>query len=171
MKKLLNASLAIAVLSVALISSCSKGSKGDTGAKGPAGPDSVYSSSWLSMTMHDSAEAANKDTVAVEGVFAPGITQGIIDSGVVVTYLGVRNSSGNLIEEDAPSNMEVTISAGYIYLRAFANYTGYGFRYVAIPGKTVYSITSVTGLTKAQIQQLTPDQLHQALRSANVSTN
>jgi hypothetical protein len=170
MKKLLHVSLAALILAVVSLSSCSKGPKGDTGATGAAGPDSVYSSGWLTLSMTDTVFSVG-DTGVVQGVFAPAVTQGILDSGVVEAYIAVDDGNGNTIEENAEVDMEITMSVGYLYLQSGSDFTGVGFRYVVIPGKQVAAIASATGLTRADLQKLSPDKLAAALKTAGVSTN
>ncbi|TDX01972.1 hypothetical protein [Dinghuibacter silviterrae] len=170
MKKLLNASLAVAVLALAIFSSCSKGSNGATGATGPAGPDSVFSSGWFTLAMHDSVVAVG-DTIFVEGVTTPNVTQGILDSGVVLAYIAVDDANGNTIEENAAVDMEITMSVGYLYLQSSSDYSQVSFRYVVIPGKDVATIASTTGLTRSELQKLSPDKLSAALKTAGISSN
>jgi hypothetical protein len=157
-KKFFHVSLAAVAVALVLFSSCSKGPKGDTGATGaagPAGPDNVFYSPWLTLTMTDSVEASfNNDTVAVQNVFAPAITQPILDSGLVLEYIEVLDNNGNTIEENAEANMECTLSLGAIYLNAPFDFSGFGFRYVAIPGSVLTTIESTSGLSATQIKNL-----------------
>lgn len=170
MKKLLYVSLAAALVALLSFPSCSKGPKGDTG---PAGPDSVFHSPWLTLNMSDSVETGLNDTVAVQNVFAPAITQSIIDGGMILTYIGVPDNNGNVVEEEnAGENMEVTISVGAIYLRSFIDFSTYDFRYVVIPGTIVAQIESTTGMSQTQIRNMSYSDLNKALgNTLSVKTN
>lgn len=168
MQKLMNVSLAIAVLAIASFSSCSKGAKGDTGATGAtgaAGPDSVYYSNWTNVSMTGGVDSQGDSTYS-EGISASVITQGIIDSGLVITYVGVNAGGSDITDiEPADNYMETDISIGAIYLISYnGDLTGdFAFRYVVIPGSVLTTDAAWQGLSKTQIRALSYDQVNQKL--------
>ncbi len=170
MKKLLNVSLAIALLAVASFSSCSKGPKGDTGTTGPAGPDSVFSSAWavLSMTFNTT------DSAYEETITAATITQPILDSGVILTYIHYIDNNGNDNYEPATDYMSTTFLVGQIELFSNINFTNLAeFRYVTIPGALIGTTSSpFAGLTIGQVKALSYQQVNKLLgNTATVKTN
>ena len=173
MKKLLHVSLAIAVLVVLSFSSCSKGAKGDTGAAGAtgaAGPDSVFSSAWVTLSMTFSSTDSDYE----ETITAASITQPILDSGVILTYIHYIDNNGNDNYEPATDYMGTTFLVGQIELFSNINFTNLAeFRYVTIPGALIGTTASpFVGLSKGQIKTLSYQQVNKLLgNTASVKTN
>jgi hypothetical protein len=75
--------LCAATIIIIGMSSCSKGTAGPAGAQGPAGPDSVVYSNWITLAFtYNPNDSLFHDTLS-----APTITSGILDSGVILTYI------------------------------------------------------------------------------------
>ena len=133
---------------------CSKGTTGPAGPQGPPGPDSVIHSNWivLNMVSHDN------DTTFDETLSAPAITQKILDSGIILTYISVQdNTNTTLVFNAAPYFLSEIFSPGQIDLVAPADFTGVNYRYVVIPGSTTAgTITSgpAKGLTVSELRAM-----------------
>jgi hypothetical protein len=136
---------------------CSKGSAGPAGPAGPPGPDSVVHSKWITLSMALNVGTAN-DTFYTQTIVAPAITQKILDSGIVLTYLGfVDNNSITNVAIASPYFFNEIFTPGSISLLSFSNYTGTDYRYVVVPGTVVAgNITSgpAKGLTKQQLKDM-----------------
>ncbi len=161
-----------------LMFSCSKGpagSAGPAGATGPAGPDSVVHSDWITLAMIPTDPG---DTLFYQEIPATPITQEILDSGLVLSYVAayVSNPSGSgtsEIVENASDFMSVIYTVGNIEVDGFpgvdfnstnGNFSG-NFRYVVIPGK-VLAESIAKGYSKAQIGSLSFDQATQLFGSS-----
>ncbi|MES1249735.1 MAG: hypothetical protein ABUL46_03580, partial [Chitinophaga rupis] len=83
--RLLSIALFLGMIS-GMITGCKKGDTGPEGPQGPAGPDSVYSSPWITDL---SPTYVPDDTLyeLIPPLSAPSITQGILDSGIVLSYV------------------------------------------------------------------------------------
>src|SRR5271154_6028675 len=66
----------------------SNGSNGANGTNGTNGTDSVLHSAWipLAMTVDTFTNNGTPDSIFVDTLLTPAITQAIIDSGVVLSY-------------------------------------------------------------------------------------
>src|SRR5579871_5373568 len=119
------------VISIAIIS-CSKGSTGPQGPAGPAGTngtngtngtDSVLYSAWDTLsTPYDTTAAAYTDTIQ-----APAITQSIIDSGLVISYVkDIYGNTGTTVDitEYITSGVFVTYGLGTINISSGFDMTG-----------------------------------------------
>src|SRR6185312_4960373 len=81
----------ILILAASLITgmiSCKKGDTGPAGPAGPAGPDSVVYSGWIELTPTYMPD----DTVFLDTIPAPSITQAILDSGIILSYVNIGTS-------------------------------------------------------------------------------
>lgn len=185
MKKLLYASLAVAVLAVASFSSCSKGSAGATGATGatgPAGPDSVYYSAWIPANFTGATDQ-NGDSLYYQNITCGNVTQGILDSGLIISYIG-QLVSGTYVDVQPTLNYNVfedfELSSVYFSTASTANggigTTGnggvLGLRFIIIPGDVAAASTDFKGLSKTQIQTMSYDKINQILgNKLSVKTN
>ena len=118
MKKLKLLAVVFAGLAFVLVS-CQKGATGPagangaTGATGPAGPDSVIHSKWVTLSMSIAGTQANSgggiDTFYTQTITAPAITQRILDSGLVLTYLSFVDNNGatNVVNAASYFNPEI----------------------------------------------------------------
>jgi hypothetical protein len=140
----------VLILAASLITgmiSCKKGDTGPAGPAGPAGPDSVVYSPWISLAPTYSAA----DTLFFQDITAPSITQAILDSGIILSYVNfgtggtydiVPVSSLNymMLEDFAVGSVSLTISPAY-------DLSGLPYRYVTIPGSKIEG-NKTTGMVK-----------------------
>jgi hypothetical protein len=145
----------ILVLLVAVIAvGCSKSSTGPAGPAGPAGPDSVVYGGWTVLNLVYNAN----DQLDEQAISAPGITQRILDSGIILTYVGQPNgSSASDVASGSVFLAEYGVSEDYslgnIALAGDTNLVnGLVYRYVAVPGK-VSDGTMVSGPLKGMTKQ------------------
>jgi len=121
-----------------LFANCKKGDPGATGPAGPAGPAGVAGpigtanviySPWANVTFTGSGTSYSAL------ITAPGVTQDIMDKGVVKTYFkfGTAVYDGNYSNVPTGASIYEYLTLGAINLRAtFA--ASYPWRYVIIPG-------------------------------------
>ena len=154
------------------MTSCSKsGSTGPAGPRGPAGPDSVIYSAWIPLTFTFNAT----DSLFEDTISAPNLTSGILDSGVILSYIqftdqfGVEHiqsiaSLGSFLFEDF-SPGEINITSPYVDL------TSYLYRYVIIPGSKTAGNSAATrkvnGYTTAELKAMPYSQVQQVLADKN----
>ena len=127
--------------SVLAFTNCKKGDPGATGPAGPAGPTgatgatgatgvaNVIYSPWANVTFTGSGTSWSAQ------ITAPGVTQDIMDKGVVKTYFkfGTAVYEGNYSNIPTGASIYQYLTVGAINLRAtFA--ANYPWRYVIIPG-------------------------------------
>ena len=172
MKKLKLFSLATLAVVIGLYSCSKKGDTGATGATGPAGPDSVYYSTWASVDLVGGVLTSG-DSAYQQDIVAANLTQGILDSGLVVTYLdyvSTGSSGSGTVDDVFPlvgSGLNEDYIVGNIILSSVAwnsggpalFYNGYGVRYVIIPGSVLATSEAFKGLTKAQISTMSYNKL------------
>jgi len=144
--------LILAALVTALFStfSCSKSNNNSTSVK-----DSVLYSNWAPLKM--SLLGVNPqfgDSVYGQAIPVKAITRAVLDRGLVLTYIQGIDNNGDTLIQNAEVFMNQRIYAGEIDLFSEPNdYTGYNFRYVIIPGRTL--VNGVSG----QVETYTPAQL------------
>lgn len=123
-----------------IFSNCKKGDPGPAGATGPAGPTgaigpigtaNIIYSPWANLTFTGSGTSWSAL------ITAPGVTQDIMDKGVVKTYFkfgtGVYEGNYTNLTGGSTSAIYQFLSVGAINLRStFA--ANYPWRYVIIPG-------------------------------------
>jgi len=149
--------------------SCKKGDTGPAGPAGPAGPDSVVYSNWIPLTFTYVAT----DTAFEDTILAPTITEGILDSGVILSYIQFTDQNNDIhIEPMASLGSFVfeDFSIGKINLFSFqADLTGYLYRYVTIPGSKKANSTTikVKGYTPQELKAMSYDQVQQVLSEKN----
>lgn len=108
--------------------SCSK--DGTAGPKGDPGTANVIHSPWINLNL-----AFDKtDSIYYQTITAPGITQNILDSGVVLSYLGISSNGQTTVVNAATYFQEEDYNVGSITLYSYYAYTGVQYRYVIIPG-------------------------------------
>jgi hypothetical protein len=156
--------LALATIVIMGLVGCSKGSTGPAGPAGPAGPDSVYSSPWISLN------ATQVDTTAfVDSIVAQTLTKGILDSGMILSYVNLPDQNGtyHVVAVSAVETQQFydDYSIGQINIFASFDFTGVSYRYVSIPGsKTVgnsvnkmyngYTIKELKSMSFEKVQQI-----------------
>lgn len=144
---------ALVFLVVVLGLGCSKGTVGPTGPQGPAGPDSVIYSSWTPINL-----TALATSFYSQSIFAPSITQRILDSGVILTYIGLPNGASASDVAPASNFLSEDFVVDSIYLNSDTNLNnGLVYRYVVVPGSqqagTMVS-GPAKGLTKEQLMTM-----------------
>ena len=168
--KQLRSLLCAATIIVIGMSSCSKGTTGPagpTGPRGPAGPDSVVYSNWVALSFTYNPN----DSLYVDTLSAPAITAGILDSGVILTYIQYPDVN-NVAHIQPVSALNYIISEDYsvgeINILSTQDLTNLQYRYVTIPGSKAagnsaarkvngYTITQLKAMSYAQVQQVLAD--------------
>jgi hypothetical protein len=162
--------LAVATIVIMGLIGCSKGSTGPAGPAGPAGPDSVMYSDWITLnTPYNTNDSLFEDTIV-----APAITSGIIDSGVILTYIQYPDQN-NLTHTVSVSSLGGFVFEDYIVGKINigspnVDLTGLLYRYVIIPGsKKTNGVTAgkVKGYTPTELKAMSYDQLRQVLAEKN----
>lgn len=147
--------LLVAVIAAIAVMSCQKGATGDTGATGPAGPDSVMHTAWITLnTPFNSTDSLYEETIT-----APTLTSQVLDSDIVLSYIGIPNGSDTAVLTVAeaatlygPISQELHV--GNIYLYALYDYTGALYRYVFIKGTVLVSRTTGQVYTKQELEAM-----------------
>jgi hypothetical protein len=152
---------------------CSKGDAGPQGPAGPAGPDSVIHSKWIVLNMQQNVGTSN-DTFYTQTINAPAITQRILDSGIVLTYLSIvdTNNVTNVVNA-SPYFFSEIFTPGAIDLVSFSDYSTFSYRYVVVPG-SISSGTMISGpakgMTKAQLQNMSYQAVQKLLGQSSTTT-
>jgi hypothetical protein len=169
----------LAVMSAVIFMDACKGEKGDvgpagtTGAAGPTGANgavgatgatgtaNVIYSPWVAFPASTTTSAA-----FLYNFVTPGITQDILDKGVVLSF--VRTGSTGTSTETYPlpyvfpssstaSNSEIYASyiIGNIKVRSTFGLSGVGFRYVIIPGGVAGGrMASLKGMSYEEVKRM-----------------
>jgi hypothetical protein len=161
--------LVVATIIAIGMMSCSKGSTGPAGPAGPAGPDSVAYSAWIPLTFtYNTNDSLFEDTI-----LAPAVTTGILDSGVILSYIQFKDQN-NVVHIQTISSLSNVISEDYsvgkINIIAFFDLTNFLYRYVVIPGslKTGNSTnTKIKGYTPTELKAMSFEQVQQVLADKN----
>jgi hypothetical protein len=153
------------------LASCSKSSTGSTGPAGPAGPDSVIYSAWIPLSFtYNTTDSAYEETIN-----APNITQGVLDSGLIVSYIQFTDQS-NVVHIESISSLGSfffeDFSLGSINLQVpGGDLSGYLYRYIIIPGSMVAGNNAATrkvnGYTTAELKAMSLAQVQQVLSGKN----
>jgi hypothetical protein len=131
----------ILILAASLITgmiSCKKGDTGPAGPAGPAGPDSVVYSPWISLNpTYDT-----NDSLFEQALFAPSITKGILDSGIILSYINLGTSDNPDVVPVASLNYlfnfeEFVEDSIYLSIYPILDPSGLPYRYVTIPGSKI----------------------------------
>jgi hypothetical protein len=167
--------LAIAFLGIAFVSivSCKKGDTGPAGPAGAAGPDSVIHSTWIPLSMTLQVDA-NNDSSYTQSITALNITQEIIDSGVVLSYienLFVNDGSIVDVSDYGGGYLDVTYNVGVINITSyFGDLSGAYYRYVIIPGSILATNSVLKGYTKQQLKSVDYATITKALGISTTKT-
>jgi hypothetical protein len=164
--------LCAATIIIIGMSSCSKGTAGPagpTGPQGPAGPDSVVYSNWITLAFtYNPNDSLFHDTLS-----APTITSGILDSGVILTYIQFPDAN-NVAHIQPVSALNYIISEDYsvgeINILSTQDLTNLQYRYVTIPGSKAAGNSAtrkVNGYTTAQLKAMSYAQVQQVLAGKN----
>jgi hypothetical protein len=161
--------LCAATIIIIGMSSCSKGTTGPAGPQGPAGPDSVVYSNWITLTFTYNAN----DSLFHDTLSAPTITSGILDSGVILTYIQFPDAN-NVAHIQPVSALNYIISEDYsvgeINILSTQDLTNLQYRYVTIPGSKAAGNSAtrkVNGYTTTQLKAMSYAQVQQVLASKN----
>jgi hypothetical protein len=161
--------LAVATIVIMGLVSCSKGDAGPAGPVGPAGPDSVMYSDWITLALTFN----NTDSLYEQTIIAPSITQGILDSGLVVSYIQYTDQNTGEVHIQSIASLGSLIwddySLGKVNMFANLNLSDYLYRYVAIPGskKVNGNTNKVKGYTTAELKAMSFEQLQKVLADKN----
>ncbi len=141
------------VIVMGMIGCSKKGDQGPIGPRGPAGPDSVVYSQWITLNSTYNPD----DTLFEDTLSAPSITQGILDSGIILTYVNFQESDGTYHVVPVSSlNYFISedYSLGHINIIATADLTGLPYRYVTIPGSKIEGNRSSGSIQGHTIQEM-----------------
>jgi hypothetical protein len=161
--------LAVATITVMAFVSCSKGDTGPAGPVGPAGPDSVMYSNWITLSLTFN----NTDSLYEQTITAPAITQGVLDSGLVVSYIQYTDQNTGEVHIQSIASLGSLIwddySLGKVNMFANLNLSDFLYRYVIIRGTTKINGTTnkVKGYTPSELKAMPLDQLKQVLSEKN----
>jgi hypothetical protein len=146
--KNLKMSSALAFSIAILTLGCSKGSVGPTGPRGPAGPDSVIYSAWTSINL-----TIVSTSFYSQAIVASAITQRILDSGIILTYIGLPNGTSASDIAPASNFLSQDFVVDSIFLSSDTNLNnGLVYRYVVVPGSQQAG-TMITGPAKGLTQE------------------
>jgi len=161
--------LAVATIVIMGLLGCSKGSTGPAGPAGPAGPDSVMYSSWITLALTYNTN----DSLYEQTILAPSITQGILDSGLVLSYIQYTDQSTGEVHIQAIASLGSLIwddySVGKVNMFANLDLSTYLYRYVAIPGskKVNGAATKIKGYTPTELKTMSYEQVQDVLKNNN----
>ena len=179
--------LLIAITLMGILFSSCKGDPGPAGPQGPAGPTgptgatgapgatgatgtaNVIYSNWTNVTMTNTGPFW-------EGLLnAPGITQTVLDRGVVNVYLRNENSQIFQLNYSSPGGnyIHYFLTVGLITIRSSVN-SSYAYRYVIIPGGVSggrFTSGALIGYSTEQIKSLSYDDLCKLLNIPPDGTN
>jgi hypothetical protein len=162
--------LFVAAVIVVGMTSCSKsGSTGPAGPAGPAGPDSVIYSAWISLnTPFNTTDSLFEGTVS-----ASSLTAGILDSGVILSYINFSQTSVADIQPVSALNYFISedYTVGQINILSTQDLTGLPYRYVIVPGSKIAGNSAATrkinGYTTAELKAMSLAQVQQVLADKN----
>ena len=118
----------IVSLGAVLCISCNKDNTVVTGPTGATGRANVKYSGWNTLSMQfSSGDSLYEQTIKVDS-----LTQPILDSGIVLTYLKSNSSPTQIVNANA--YMDEVYSVGSINLYSSYDYSGFSYRYIIIPG-------------------------------------
>jgi hypothetical protein len=166
MKKFRSLLVAAVIIVIGMIS-CSKGSTGPAGPAGPAGPDSVTYSSWIPLAL----TYVPADTLFEQTISAPSITQAILDSGVILSYVNFQETNGTYHVIPTAGLLGLGIfedfAVGQVNIQSVQDYSTLPYRFVTIPGslKTGNSASAqkVKGYTIQELKAMPYEQVQQVL--------
>src|SRR5579862_5208661 len=176
-------------ISVAMIS-CSKGPAGPAGATGATGAagangsngtngtngtDSVLHSPWITLTttVDTFTNNGSPDSIFLDTLTTPAITQTVLDSGVILSYIqNLFNNDGSIVNVlDYAGYMEVDYVLGQIRIQVLSDVSGAQFRYVIIPGAILTQSASFKNYTKQQIKAMDYSTASRLLQEATNKTS
>jgi len=142
---------------------CEKTETGATGPQGATGTANVQYATWNALDMNFSSS----DSAYTQTITADSITQSILDSGVVLTYMKYTDPSTNQTTVlNTAGYMDVFFTAGTINLYSYYDYTGLYFRYVIIPGGVPtgrLAASSASAYSKEALQKMSYEEVMKLL--------
>jgi hypothetical protein len=137
----------------------SNGANGANGANGTNGTDSVLHSAWITLTTTVdtfTTGGGTPDSVFLDTLVTPAITQAVLDSGVILSYVqNLFNNDGSIVNVlDYAGYLEVTYRAGEIDIAVMSDISGSQFRYVIIPGSILAQSAAFKDYTKQEIRKM-----------------
>lgn len=162
--KIIRSLLAITAIISIVMMGCSKGDTGPAGPQGPAGPDSVVYSAWIPLSFTFNTN----DSLYEDTLLAPSLTKGILDSGVILTYIQFPDQN-NVMHIQPVSSLNYIISEDYspgkINILSTQDLTDLEYRYVTIPGSKKANSTAVKvkGYTPQELKAMSYEQVQQVL--------
>jgi len=144
--------------------SCSK--TGATGATGATGTANVMYSNWSNLNMSfNTSDSAYEQTIT-----ADSLTQAVLDSGLVLSYIKYTSTAGATQVESADTYMEEVLALKSIKLYSYNyDFTGVPFRYILIHGganlgnRSAASSVLLQGHTREEWKSMSYDQVIAAL--------
>lgn len=179
MKNLKLFSILCMFVAVAVIG-CKKGDTGPAGPAGASGSDSVMHSAWVVLNMpFNSTDSAYEQTIT-----ASALTQNILSTGVILSYIGVPGSGTNgtdtavinisdlntyfqgayITQDLIPGSIELFANEDFSQISAL-------YRYVIIPSSVVTNGYNGTVYTKAQLKAMTYAQVQKTFGIKASTTN
>ncbi len=153
--------LLLSAVSAFSIVSCKKGDTGPQGPQGPAGPDSVMYSDWIQLQM-----TSINDTVYYQQLNAPAVTQGILDSGIILTY--IKDQDG-YVYHASDYGFYTDFNVGTIEVYTVGDGSDYYFRYVIVPGSVSIGGSSTRKLTQKDLQNMSYKDVQKLLNLSDKS--
>ena len=178
MKKFKLIAFAFVGMSVIMVS-CSKSSSSPSTTV--SAKDTVYHSAWITLAMTinsvQTLSSGALDTIYSQTITASAITQKIIDSGLVLSYIqDLFTNDGSIVNVSnyAPS-VDLSYKAGSVTIttdsQGLGDLSGASFRYVVIPGTILTTNSVLKGLTKAQIKAANYGVISNAVGLGNSASN
>jgi len=134
--------------------------------------DSVFYSPWTQLKM-----TTIGDTVYYQDITASKLTQSLLNTGVVLSYLGSPGTSDTAISNASDYGLYQVLHVGYIevqsygYLNDFSySSSGYLYRYVIIPG-SVLTTTSLKNFSVQQLNKMSYTDVQKAIGKADSSSS
>lgn len=123
--------IAMALLLAGLYGCTKKGDTGAAGATGATGTANVMYSGWQTLNMSFNAD----DSAYEQTIVADSITQAVLDSGLVLSYIKYTNASNVQQVESASTYMQEILSLKAINLYSYYyDLSGVPFRYIVVKG-------------------------------------
>lgn len=134
--------------------------------------DSVFYSPWTQLKM-----TSVGDTVYYEDITASRLTQSVLSSGVVLSYLGSPSTSDTVVANASDYGLYQVLHVGYVEVQSFGylndfsySSSGYLYRYVIIPG-SVLTTTSLKNFSVQQLNKMTFTDVQKAIGAATTGSS
>lgn len=151
--------LLILLCSIFTFIACNKEDTDTTTTDAPASASVKYSE-WATLSM----AYASSDSLYEQTIVADSLTQAVLDSGIVLTYLKYETTTGQSIVVNAGLYLQEVFSAGNIQLYAGSDYSGLAYRYIIVSGglnigrlvagSTAYAKEQLQAMSYAEVMKL-----------------